>query len=61
LEKPTNTLIAGLMLIAAGFISSLGVIACMIGFLFTAAYALAVQAWVFRSFESGSESRQPAA
>ncbi|HLZ94934.1 MAG TPA: DUF4013 domain-containing protein [Candidatus Dormibacteraeota bacterium] len=60
LEKPTNTLIAGLMLIAAGFISSLGAIACGIGILFTAAYALSVQAWVFRSFELGSESREPA-
>jgi len=49
--NPTNTLIAGLMLIAAGFISSLGVIACFIGVLFTTAYALAVQAWVYRSFE----------
>ena len=52
--NPTNTLIAGLMLIAAGFISSLGVIACFIGVLFTTAYALAVQAWVYRSFELGS-------
>ena len=60
LEKPTNTLIAGLMLIAAGFVSSLGAIACVVGILFTAAYALAVQAWVFRSFELGSASREPA-
>ena len=52
--NPTNTLIAGLMLIAAGFISSLGLIACFIGVLFTTAYALAVQAWVYRSFELGS-------
>jgi hypothetical protein len=49
-----NTLIAGLMLIAAGFIGSLGVIACGIGVLFTTAYALAMQAWVVRSFEIGS-------
>ena len=53
-ENPTNTLIAGLMLIAAGLISSLGLIACFVGVLFTTAYALAVQAWVYRSFESGS-------
>jgi uncharacterized protein DUF4013 len=52
--NPTNTLIAGLMLIAAGLISSLGLIACFIGVLFTTAYALAVQAWVYRSFELGS-------
>ena len=50
----TNTLIAGLMLIAAGFVSSLGTIACFVGVVFTAAYALAMQAWVFRSFESGT-------
>ncbi len=52
--NPTNTLIAGLMLIAAGLISSLGLIVCFVGVLFTTAYALAVQAWVYRSFESGS-------
>jgi hypothetical protein len=52
----TNTLIAGLMLIAAGFISSIGVVACGVGVLFTAAYALAVQAWIFRSFEMGSQA-----
>ena len=50
----SNTLIAGLMLIAAGFVGSLGVIACVIGILFTTAYALAIQAWVVRSFEIGS-------
>jgi uncharacterized membrane protein YvlD (DUF360 family) len=49
-----NTLIAGLMLIAASFVSSLGVIACGIGAVFTAAYALAMQAWIIRSFELGS-------
>jgi hypothetical protein len=49
-----NTLIAGLMLIAAGFIGSLGTVACGIGVLFTTAYAMAVQAWIIRSFEVGS-------
>ena len=49
-----NTLIAGLMLIAASFIGSLGLVACGIGVLFTTAYALAMQAWVVRSFEIGS-------
>jgi Protein of unknown function (DUF4013) len=49
-----DTLIAGLMLIAAGFIGSVGLIACGIGVLFTTAYALAMQAWVVRSFEVGS-------
>ena len=52
----TNTLIAGLMLIAAGFISSIGALVCGVGVLFTAAYALAVQAWVFHSFEMGSHA-----
>ena len=52
----TNTLIAGLMLIAASFVSSLGSIVCLVGIFFTAAYALAMQAWVFRSFELGSQS-----
>jgi hypothetical protein len=49
----TNTLIAGLMLIAASFVSSLGAIVCVVGVLFTSAYALAMQAWIFRSFELG--------
>ncbi len=53
----SNTLIAGLMLIAAGLISSLGSIVCLIGVVFTAAYALAVQAWIFRSFEVGSQAK----
>jgi Protein of unknown function (DUF4013) len=49
-----STLIAGLMLIAAGFIGSLGLVACGVGVLFTTGYALAMQAWVVRSFEIGS-------
>jgi hypothetical protein len=52
----TNTLIAGLMLIAAGFVGSLGIIVCGIGVLFTVAYALAMQAWIIRSFELGSHA-----
>jgi len=54
--NPINTLIAGLMLLAAGFIGSIGAILCFVGVVFTAAYALAVQAWIFRSFELGSQS-----
>lgn len=50
----TNTLIAGLMLIAASFIGSLGSIACAIGIVFTLAYSLAIQAWIIRSFEIGA-------
>jgi len=52
--NPMNTLVAGLMLIAASFVSSLGVIACGLGAVFTAAYAQAMQAWIIRSFEVGS-------
>ncbi len=51
-----NTLIAGLMLIAAGFIGSVGLIACGFGVLFTTAYALAMQSWIVRSFEVGSSA-----
>ena len=52
----TNTLIAGLMLIAAGFVASLGLFLCGIGILFTVAYAFAMQAWIIRSFEVGSHA-----
>jgi Protein of unknown function (DUF4013) len=55
-----NTLIAGLMLIAAGFVGSLGLFACGIGVLFTMAYALAMQSWVVRSFEVGSPAAEAA-
>ena len=50
----TNTLIAGLMLIAAGLVGQLGSIACFIGVVFTSVYALAMQAWIVRSFEIGA-------
>src|SRR5206468_790782 len=50
----TNTLIAGLMLIAASLIAQLGSVACLIGVVFTAAYAFAMQAWIIRSFELGA-------
>ena len=53
-ESGVNTLIAGLMLIAAGFVGSLGLIACGIGVVFTTAYALAMQAWIVRSYELGA-------
>lgn len=56
--NPINTLIAGLMLVAASFIGSLGAIVCGIGVIFTAAYALAMQAWIIRSFELGSTAPQ---
>lgn len=50
----TNTLIAGLMLIAASFVGSLGSLACVVGIVFTLAYSLAMQAWIIRSFELGA-------
>jgi hypothetical protein len=46
-----STLIAGLMLIAAGLVGQLGSVACFIGVVFTSAYALAMQAWIIRSYE----------
>jgi len=49
-----NTLIAGLMLIAAAFVGQLGAIACLVGAFFTIAYSLAMQAWIYRSFELGA-------
>lgn len=49
----TDSLIAGLMLIAASFIGSLGLI-CIVGIFFTFAYSLAMQAWIVRSYEVGS-------
>lgn len=52
--NPINTLIAGLMLIAASFVGSVGLIACGVGVVFTAAYSQAMQAWIIRSFEIGS-------
>jgi hypothetical protein len=56
----SNTLIAGLMLIAASFVGSLGMVACGVGILFTTAYALAMQAWIVRCFEVGSPAANAA-
>lgn len=58
---PTNTLIAGLMLIAAGLIGGFGIVACFVGVLFTSACALAMQAWIVRSYELGSAAPEPVA
>jgi hypothetical protein len=57
LRSPVNTLVAGLMLIAAGFIGQLGTLACLVGVVFTSAYALAMQAWIIRSFEVGASAQ----
>jgi hypothetical protein len=56
----SNTLIAGLMLIAASFVGSLGIVACGVGIFVTTAYALAMQAWIVRSFELGSPAAKAA-
>jgi uncharacterized membrane protein YhaH (DUF805 family) len=48
-----HTLIAGLMLIAASFVGSIGLVVCGVGLLVTQAYSLAMQAWIIRSFETG--------
>ena len=53
-KTPINTLIAGLMLIAAHFIGQLGSYACFIGVVLTLPYSLAMQAWIIRSYELGS-------
>ncbi|HEY3085707.1 MAG TPA: DUF4013 domain-containing protein [Candidatus Dormibacteraeota bacterium] len=50
----TNTLVAGLMLIAASLVAQLGSVACIVGVVFTAAYAFAMQAWIVRSYELGT-------
>jgi hypothetical protein len=39
------------MLIAAGLVGQLGSVVCFIGVVFTSAYALAMQAWIIRSYE----------
>jgi Protein of unknown function (DUF4013) len=51
---PTNTLLAGLMLIAASFVGGLGIYVFFVGLVFTVPYALAVEAWVIRSYELGA-------
>jgi Protein of unknown function (DUF4013) len=56
--RPTNALIAGLMLLAAGFIGSLGTYACVAGIVFTIPYSLAMQAWIVRSYEVGSNPQE---
>jgi hypothetical protein len=56
-----NTLIAGLMLIAAGLVGQLGSVACFIGVVFTSAYALAMQAWIIRSYEEDADVGRAAA
>src|SRR5579859_4200796 len=47
------SLIAGLMLIAASFVGSVGIVACGVGVIFSTAYSLAMQAWIVHCFEQG--------
>jgi hypothetical protein len=56
----TNTLIAGLMLIAASFVGSVGLVACGIGVLLSTAYSLAMQSWIIRCYEVGSSPAKAA-
>ena len=58
-ESPINTLIAGLMLIAAGFIGGLGAYACFVGIIFTIPFSLAMEAWIIRSYELGATAPAP--
>jgi hypothetical protein len=54
------SLVAGLMLIAASFIGSAGIVACGVGVLFSTAYSLAMQAWIVHCFEQGSSPAKAA-
>jgi hypothetical protein len=47
----TNSVIGGLIIFVTGFIAAAGLIACCIGFFFTAIYAFSVQAGVAAWFE----------
>jgi len=53
-KSPVNTVIAGLMLVAVQFIAGLGFFVCIIGVFFTSALAMAMEAWIIRSFEVGA-------
>lgn len=56
---PSDTVIAGLMLLAAGFIGGLGAsVLCLVGSIFTIPYSLAMEAWIVRSFEIGSGPKE---
>jgi hypothetical protein len=53
-----NTLIAAVLVYAAGFVGSLGIIACCVGILVTYPYAVAVNAGIIRYFEATFEPPQ---
>jgi hypothetical protein len=50
-RRPTNTLLAGLMLLAAGFIGGLGFYVFYVGLVITYPYSLAMEAWIIHKFE----------
>lgn len=58
-SNPGNSLIAGLIVFATGFITAAGLIACCIGIFFTAIYSISIQAGVAAWFER--QQAQPAA
>lgn len=53
-HRPVNAALAGLMLLAAGFIGGMGVYVFYVGLAITHPYSLAMQAWIIRSFEEAS-------
>jgi len=53
-KSPVNTVIAGLMLVAVQLIAGLGFFVCIVGVFFTSALAMAMEAWIIRSFEVGA-------
>lgn len=56
--SPADALIAGLMLIAAGFIGGAGAYLCYVGLILTLPYSLAMEAWIVRSYELGSTPKE---
>lgn len=52
-----NTLLAGLMVLAAAFLGGLGIIACCIGIIVTSPYSYAVMAGVVRFYEATFETQ----
>ena len=53
-RRATNTLLAGLMLLAAGFVGGLGIYVFYVGLVITFPYSLAMEAWIIRSFEEAT-------
>jgi hypothetical protein len=60
LAHPGETIVAGLMVIVADVIGSLGFILCFIGVIFTSAYAYAVKAGILSHYERAIAGQVPA-